>query len=176
LPSDDDDTEFEANIPSGDALPQDDRVLFTLPAPPLTRAHIAWPAADGELNPNLRDALALILPGISISAGASNTEPGRHELLVCDRALPRDATARFILCFGALPAKFGTTGVPMRVAPGLQRGIDPGDLGFELPDLSLLQGDDVVPLTPASGLRPLLKAPTGEVLIAEGLVDDTRVL
>lgn len=175
LAADDESVAFDLRVTQPDALTQDDSIQFELPSSPLARAHVAWPAADGEVNPNLRDTLKLFLPGIAVTAAAGPNLPARTSLAVFDRVVPAKVNARFAICFGAIPPAWGRIEPSIRVAAGMQHAESSVGLGFELPDLSLLSARAAVPVV-STALRPLLKGPAGEVLIAEGIIDGTRTL
>ena len=176
LATDDMTLEFEAKVAGGDGLPQDDAVRFTLQLPRLTSAHLCWTPADGEANPLLLDILRELLPGVQVTHGSADQPVPATDLLICDRAAPHTTNARFVLGFTALPRALGSVGTGIRVAPGLQKNERPASLDFEAPDLTLVQGRDVAPLTAGEGLRPLLRGVAGEVLVAEGTAGATRVL
>lgn len=162
-------------VPGGDALPEDDRIEFTLPGTPMATVAVGYPAADGEPNPLLLDTLRTLLPGRVITAFADNTTPPRADLLVLDRTQPRAAECRYMLCLGAAPP--GVPGGPAGdVRPGLQTLRRPAQLRFELPDLSSLAGTGVVGLAPGHGLEPLLLGLDGSTLAAWGQVAGAETL
>src|SRR5690606_9689158 len=83
-----------------DALPEDDAITVTLDPPRLASVALCYPAADGEPNPILLDALRGLLPGREVTPVAMPGGAVQTDLLVCDRVLPSDYDARFLLCFG----------------------------------------------------------------------------
>jgi hypothetical protein len=143
-----------------------------LPSAALRKVSVLFPAADGEPNVFLGRALGILLPGREIKT--DGTQPGEDGLLVLDRFAPENPTCRAAICFAALPDKWGRVAAPVAVKTGFQRAA-PTSTDFELPDLSLLAADKAWPVTDTR-LRPLLLDPMGNVLIAEGTIDGTRVL
>ncbi|MEZ5991616.1 MAG: hypothetical protein R3E76_04615 [Planctomycetota bacterium] len=160
--------EVRLSVEAGDSLPEDDILRMQLNPRGLAKVVLCHPP-DGE-GPNtvLRDTLGYLLPGRVIETHA--VQPGdniKADLLVCDRIVPEQWSARYLLCFGAIPGKLGQTGDPLDVSPGLQLSLNaPKDLGFEVPQLTLLHGTDAVPLNEDTTLTPLAKGISGETLVA----------
>ena len=68
--------------------------------------------------------------------------------------------------FGVLPAKYGRVGSPVPAEPNMQLRVEqPEDLGFEVPDLTLLYGREAVPLEEGHSLVPLAKHMQGGTLV-----------
>lgn len=155
--------EVRVSVPAGDPLAQDDSVRMTVNERSLSRVTICSP---DEENPILREALGELLPGLEIlSAGPDDSVT--TDLLVCDRALPSKFTARFLLCFGVIPADYGQVTQPVRAEPGLQLRVEPPrDLGLEVPDLTLLSAREAVPLADGHTLTPLARHIEGGTLVA----------
>ncbi|MBK9975181.1 MAG: hypothetical protein IPP14_10455 [Planctomycetes bacterium] len=161
---------LHASTSQPDSLPQDDSVLYVpVPAPALQCVHLSFPAAEGQANPFLEGTLKILLPQRQWTA-----DPAAADLEVMDR-VATTTSARFAICFGALPEAWGKTGPAVAVHAGMQRGNAATDPGFELPDLALLTARDAIPLLD-SPLQPLLRDPTGAVLMAQGTIGATRVL
>ncbi|MCA8937073.1 MAG: BatA domain-containing protein [Planctomycetes bacterium] len=160
--------EVRLSVGEGDSLPEDNTLRMQLNPHGLAKVVLCHPP-DGE-GPNtiLRDTLAYLLPGRDIETRA--VQPGddiKADLLVCDRVVPDQWSARYLLCFGTIPPSLGQTGDPFDVSPGLQLSVDtPKDLGFEVPQLTLLHGTDAVPLGNDATLAPLAKGIGGETLVA----------
>jgi hypothetical protein len=145
---------------------QDNALTLHLRPRRLATVAICHPA-DEKPNTILRDMLKLLLPGRTIETHP--TKPGegvKADLLVCDRVLPDTSDARFLLCFGVLPPELGETAAPVDARPNLQLRVEPPkDLGFEVPELTLINGRDAVPLKPGHKLAPLAKLLSGETLV-----------
>lgn len=160
--------EVRLSVGAGDSLPEDDILRMQLNPHGLAKVVLCYPP-DGE-GPNtiLRDTLAYLLPGREIETRAVQLgDDINADLLICDRVVPDQWTARYVLCFGTIPPTLGQTGDPLDVSPGLQLSVDtPKDLGFEVPQLTLLHGTNAVPLNDDTTLAPLAKGIGGETLVA----------
>jgi hypothetical protein len=152
---------------AADPLPQDDAVSMRLNPRGLTRVTICYPAEESEPNPFLVDALREFLPGREVETRPNRGISIETDLLVCDRAIPASYEARYLLCFGMLPAAFGRTGEPVRAEPNLQLRVEPPrDLGFDAPELALLSAREAVPLAEGHSLVPLVRHIEGRALVA----------
>ncbi|MCC6464924.1 MAG: VWA domain-containing protein [Planctomycetes bacterium] len=162
-------------VSGGDALPEDNRVEFSLPGSLLATVAVGYPAADGEANPLLLETLRTLLPGRAVTAFADHTPAPQADLLVLDRVPQSSINAKYLLCLGVAPP--GLAAQPTAdVRPGLQSLQRPPGLRFELPDLSSLTGTGVVGLAGGHGLAPLLKGLDGSTLAAWGRLDSAEVL
>jgi hypothetical protein len=150
-----------------DALPEDDAVTAYLDPPRLATVALCYPADDGKPNELLQDTLSTLLPGREIVTQPVPADgPVKADLLVCDRALPAEYNARFMLCFGVLPADDGATDGSAPAEPNMQQRVEPpSGLGFEVPDLTLLEAREAVPLAVGHSLTPLAKLMDGRTLI-----------
>ncbi len=149
-----------------DALPEDDAITVTLDPPRLASVALCYPAADGEPNPILMDALRGLLPGREVTPVAMPGGAVQADLLVCDRVLPGDYDARFLLCFGVLPDTDGRLEPPTTADPNMQLRIEPpAEAGFDVPELTLLEGREVRPLQAGHRLLPLAALLDGRALI-----------
>ncbi|MCG3181986.1 MAG: hypothetical protein ICCCNLDF_00023 [Planctomycetes bacterium] len=149
-----------------DALPEDDAITVTLDPPRLASVALCYPAADGEPNPILLDALRGLLPGREVTPVALPGGAVQTDLLVCDRVLPSDYDARFLLCFGVLPEADGIVDPPAGAEPNMQLRVQPpADAGFEVPELTLLSAREALPLREGHRLLPLAALLDGRTLI-----------
>lgn len=149
-----------------DALPEDDAITVTLDPPRLASVALCYPAADGEPNPILLDALRGLLPGREVTPVALPGGAVQTDLLVCDRVLPSDYDARFLLCFGVLPEADGVVDAPAAAEPNMQLRVQPpADAGFEVPELTLLSAREALPLRTGHRLLPLAALLDGRTLI-----------
>lgn len=149
-----------------DALPEDDAITVTLDPPRLASVALCYPAADGEPNPILMDALRGLLPGREVTPVAMPGSAVQADLLVCDRVLPGDYDARFLLCFGVLPDADGVVDPPAEAEPNMQLRIEPpAEAGFEVPELTLLSAREALPLRDGHRLLPLAALLDGRALI-----------
>lgn len=152
-------------VPETDALDDDDTIYFGVPPSGLRTIALCHPAADGEANPILQKLLELLLPGRKFTTHAL---PGAAEvgadLVVADRVLPPKFHAKALLLFGvARPGD--ATGDPVSAEPNLRAPVEPVDVGFEVPDLSLVHAREAVPLV-ITTLKPLVRNVDGQVLVA----------
>lgn len=149
-----------------DALPEDDAITVTLDPPRLASVALCYPAADGEPNPILLDALRGLLPGREVTPVALPGGAVQTDLLVCDRILPSDYDAHFLLCFGVLPEADGVVEAPAAAEPNMQLRVQPpADAGFEVPELTLLSAREALPLREGHRLLPLAALLDGRTLI-----------
>ncbi|MCC7510771.1 MAG: BatA domain-containing protein [Planctomycetes bacterium] len=156
--------EVRISTDGGDALPDDDEVSFLAPRARIAGVAVCYPAEDGEANPFLLQALRSFLPGREFS---THPVPGTAEvsadLLIADRALPAKYTARAVLLFG-VGGEAGDVGPPVRAEPNLRAPVDAADVGFEVPDLSLISAREARPLV-RTGLSALTRHIDGGVLV-----------
>lgn len=156
--------EVRISTDGGDALPDDDQVSFLALRARIAGVAVCYPAADGEANPFLLQALRSFLPGREF---ATHPVPGTVEvsadLLVADRALPPKYTARALLQFG-VGGEAGEVGPAVRAEPNLRAPVDAADVGFEVPDLSLISAREAKPLLRTS-LSALTRHIDGGVLV-----------
>jgi hypothetical protein len=149
-----------------DALPEDDAITVTLDPPRLATVALCYPAEDGEPNLILLDALRGLLPGREVTPVALPGEAVTADLVVCDRVLPADYSARFLLCFGVLPEADGLVDAPAGAEPNMQlRLAAPANAGFEVPELTLLSAREALPLREGHRLLPLAALLDGRALI-----------
>ena len=148
-----------------DALPQDDALSMSLSPSRLARVVLCYPASDGEANPLLLQTLQQFLPGREVSTRAVPGEPVDCDLLICDRALPEDYDAIYLLCFGVLPALYGRVATGVEAEPNMQLREEFDDVGFEVPELTLLHARDARPLEPGHSLTPIVRHIEGGTLI-----------
>lgn len=153
------------NVPENDVLGDDDTIYVGVPPSGLRTIALCHPEADGEANPILQRLLELLLPGRAIT---THSLPGaaevRADLVVADRALPARFHAKALLLFGV--ARPGDAiGSPVSAEPNLRAPVAPADVGFEVPDLSLVHAREAVPLV-TSTLKPLVRNVGGQVLVA----------
>ncbi len=148
----------------GDALPDDDEVSFLAPRARIGGVAVCYPATDGEANPFLLQALRSFLPGREL---ATHPVPGTDEvsadLLVADRVLPEKYQARAVMLLG-VGGDAGDVGAPVRAEPNLRAPVDATDVGFEVPDLSLISAREARPLVRTS-LSALTRHIDGGVLV-----------
>ncbi|MCA8912287.1 MAG: hypothetical protein KDB82_11330 [Planctomycetes bacterium] len=158
--------EVRLSLTNPDVLMQDNTLMLRLHPRRLATVTLCHPA-DEDPNPFLVRTLEMLLPGRTVETRAvAPGEPVKADLLVCDRVLPEVSDARFLLCFGVLPPAFGATGAPVDARPNLQLRVEPPkDLGFEVPELTLINGRDAIPLEPGHKLAPLAKLLSGETLV-----------
>lgn len=153
-------------LASPDALPEDDAITVTLDPPRLASVALCYPAADGGPNTILRDALRGLLPGREIEEVALPGGAARADLVVCDRVLPPEYEARFLLCFGVLPEADGTVDQPAEAEPNMQLRVEPpAGAGFEVPELTLLSAREALPLREGHRLLPLAALLDGRTLV-----------
>ena len=165
LPASSDPQEVRVFTGETDALPHDDEVRMQLNPQALQRVAVCSPAGE-DTNTLLHETLADMLPGRDFFACGPDATV-ETDLLVCDRALPATFKARYLLCFGVLPGDYGKVAEPVRADAGLQlRTEPPRGLGFELPDLSLLEAREARPLADGHLLQPLVRHINGSTLIA----------
>ncbi|MCB9892942.1 MAG: hypothetical protein H6839_00665 [Planctomycetes bacterium] len=156
-----------ASVVPSDPLNEDNDIFVQLDPPRLATVTLCYPAEDGEPNDQLEKTLRLLLPGREISAVAMPSATLiQSDLVVCDRALPASYEARYLMCFGVLPAEYGRVGLPVAAEPNMQLHVDqPDGLGFDVPDLTLLYGEEAVPLEEGHSLIPLAKHMQGGTLV-----------
>lgn len=148
-----------------DALQFDNSVGMSLSPSRLARVTVCYPSEDGEPNPLLVQTLAQFLPGREILAQPVPGDPIDCDLLVCDRVLPADYDAAFLLCFGVLPELYGRVGDIVEAEPNMQLREDFKDVGFEVPDLTLLNAREARTLLDGHALTPIVRHIAGGTLI-----------
>ncbi|MBX3460379.1 MAG: hypothetical protein KF696_10530 [Planctomycetes bacterium] len=160
-----DSDEVTITVREPDALTDDDAISFRVPRSGIRTVALCHPASDGEANPFLKTLIETLLPGREVTTVAvPAAAPIKADLLVADRALPQSFDARALLLFGvALPGD--SIGPPVRAEPNLRAPVERTDVGFEVPDLSLVHAREAVPLT-QTGLAPLVRHIEGAVLVA----------
>ncbi|MBX3475772.1 MAG: hypothetical protein KF754_15485 [Planctomycetes bacterium] len=151
-----------------DALALDDSVEYRLADSRLGGLTFWHPPDATEVNPYLVAAIGALLPGVPELA-----RPSENGIVVMDRVAPATPVCRAAVCFGAIPATWGRLGEPVAIRAGFQQAAKAAD--FDLPDLSLLSAAQVWPLVD-SALTPLLRDPAGNVLLADGMLNNVRVL
>lgn len=148
-----------------DVLPHDNSVGMSLSPSRLARIVLCYPAGDGEANPLLKQTLQQFLPGREVRTQAVPGDPVDCDLLICDRALPEQYDARFMLCFGVLPQEYGRVAPSVEAEPNMQLREDFDGVGFEVPELTLLNARAAVPLEAGHTLTPIVRHIEGGTLI-----------
>jgi hypothetical protein len=155
-------------VPEPGALPDDDWLEFRVPGLSVSDVVLVYPDADGEPNPWVLETLKSFLPGRDIRALPGSTATVRADLLVADRVLPDDYSARALLCFGVIPPERGSVGAPVRADPNLRAPVPPYTGDLDVPDLTMLSAGEAVPLFDHAGLQPLTRHLEGGTLVAAG--------
>ena len=165
IPIRDDRQNVRIAVRGNDALPQDDALSMSLSPSRLARIVLCYPASDGEANPLLLQTLQQFLPGREVATQPVPGDPVDCDLLICDRALPAEYDATYLLCFGVLPALYGRVASGVEADPNMQLREDVEDVGFEVPELTLLHARDARPLEPGHSLTPIVRHIEGGTLI-----------
>jgi hypothetical protein len=168
LPLSSQELRVHVRVPGRDALPDDDWLEFRLPGAGLNDVVLVYPEADGGPNVLLLELLRSLLPGRDIRTVSTPEEAVEADLLVADRVLPENHTARALLCFGVIPPGQGRVGEPVRADPNLRAPAPAFRGDWNVPDLTTISAGEALPLHDHPGLHPLSRHLEGGTLVAVG--------